>query len=89
MGKDLNGMSKELLEDGVLTDELLSFFREIDVMNSVGMMSWLTSLCKDAVKKIEDGGIIHYKGEALTKKKFLDILNGTISDLLMGRITGR
>lgn len=86
--KNLNEMQNELLSENKLTDELLSFFKEIDVMNSVGMMSWLTSTCKDAIKKLENGDKITYNDKVLDKEGFLGVLNNTVSDLLMKRILG-
>lgn len=84
--KTLNQLSDEMTKENKLTDEHLDFFREIDVMNSVGMMSWLTKTCKEVLEKLDKGEVIVYKEEELDRAGFLGVLNETISDLLMRRI---
>lgn len=86
MKKDLNTMQKELVDDGILTDELISFFRDIDTMNSTGMMTWLVDTAKGGLKKIELGSGVTYNGKKLTKDEYTRILNDNLSDLLVGRI---
>jgi len=84
--KTLNELSEELLEKGVLTDEMIEFFREIDGMNSIGMIAWLTSNCSEAIKNIKNGNTVTYKGEKLSADGFLQILKDNLSDLIINKI---
>lgn len=86
--KAINELSDELLKGGKLSDELLDFFREVDCMNSIGMMSWVSSTCKGALDNIESGKEVYYKGNVLNREGFLGILNENLSDFLMKRILG-
>lgn len=84
--KNLNDLSNELLNLHILTDEMLEFFEEIDVMNSVGMMAWMTNNCKEALDYIDNGNTITYKEKVLDRVGFLSTLRDHLSDFVIRRI---
>lgn len=84
--KSFNDIEKELTQDGIITDETLNLFREIDGMLSTGTMSWMINTCKKAIKEIEKGLIITYQNKELSKEEFRTLLNDNLSDFVIDRI---
>ena len=68
----LNYLRKELVFSRKLTDEALSFFRDIDVMNSTGMMTWLVDTCSEAITHSNE--TIEYNGKNLDAAAFVALL---------------
>lgn len=84
MVKDLNYLRKELVFSRRLTDEALLFFRDIDVMNSTGMMTWLVDTCSEAITHSNE--TIEYNGKRLDAVAFVALLSENLSSLLVDRI---
>lgn len=84
MVKDLKYLRKELVFSRKLTDEALSFFRDIDVMNSTGMMTWLVDTCSEAITHSNE--TIEYNGKNLDEKAFVALLSENLSSFLVDRI---
>ncbi len=84
--KTLNDLSNELLNNHILTDELLEFFEQVDIMNSVGMMAWMTNNCRDALQNIDNGQRITYNGGTLDRVEFLNVLREHLSDFVIRKI---
>lgn len=55
MIQSLNEIHSKLIEKGVLTDDILEAFAEIDGMGSTGTIAWMINTCKDAIDRMESG----------------------------------
>ena len=86
MNKSLNQIETDIVENGILSDEDIEAFREIDTMMSVTTLAWATKVCHEAVVRLKENKSILYNGIPLTEESFKNLLNDNLSDFFVRRI---
>lgn len=86
MNKTLNDIERDIVEKGIITDEDIDAFREVDTMMSVTTMAWATKTCREAALRLESNKILVYNGKELTRKEFKNLLTENLSDFMVKRI---
>lgn len=86
MNKSLNDIERDVVDKGIITDEDIDAFREIDGMLSVTTMAWAIKVCHNAALKIKKGKVMIYNGKEISGEEFKKLLSDNLSDYMVRKI---